>query len=115
VNLKFQTAVPPSFTADPPDEMSRLFLPPVNRSMRTLDRTFFRKTVMVSAARIFEPRNIGRVRKECAGDLLRVKKVELMPKDPEGKVMKLLLLRPQISCDGGCIFRERGETALMMG
>jgi len=80
--------------------MSRLFLPPVNRAMLALDRNFFQKHIPTSAARIFEFRDIGRVRKECAADLLQVKRVELMPSDPERQGRKLLLLKPEVKHDG---------------
>jgi tRNA (guanine37-N1)-methyltransferase len=80
--------------------MSRLFLPPVNRAMKVLDRSFFQKKIPLSAARIFRPKDISRVRKECASDLLRVKRVELMPEDPENKARKLLLLWPKVKADG---------------
>lgn len=80
--------------------MSRQFLPPINRAMKVLDRSFFRKSVPTSAARIFNPRDIARVRKECAPDLLQVKRVELMPPDPLNARSKLLLLRPEVKFDG---------------
>ncbi|KAF8540903.1 tRNA methyltransferase Trm5 [Trichophaea hybrida] len=79
--------------------MSRLFLPPINRAMKVLDRSFFQKSIPLSAAQIFQPKDISRVRKECASDLLRVKRVELMPEDPENKPKKLLLLRPEVKAN----------------
>lgn len=41
-----------------------MFAPPVNRAMKVLDRSFFQKTVPISAARVFNPRDISRCRKE---------------------------------------------------
>ncbi|EED12288.1 tRNA (guanine) methyltransferase Trm5 [Talaromyces stipitatus ATCC 10500] len=40
-----------------------MFRPPVNRAMRVLDRSFFKKTVPVSAATVLENKNISSVRK----------------------------------------------------
>ena len=74
--------------------MSRLFLPPLNRSMRVLDRSLFQKTIPTSAARVFNPRDISSVQKACAADLLRVRRVQLMPSDPDNAGRKLLVLRP---------------------
>ncbi|KAI5796639.1 guanine(37)-N1-methyltransferase [Geopyxis carbonaria] len=78
------------------DTMSRLFLPPVNRSMTSLDRTFFRKIIPLSAARIFDKKNIGRVRKDCAKDILRLQKVDSLVEDRIDGVRKVLLLQPKV-------------------
>lgn len=43
-----------------------MFRPPVNRAMRVLDRSFFKKTVPVSAATVLENKNISAVRKTLA-------------------------------------------------
>ncbi|KAI5290224.1 tRNA(m(1)G37)methyltransferase [Ascosphaera acerosa] len=40
-----------------------MFRPPVNRLMRTLDRSFFRKTVPMAAATVFDKRQIAPVKK----------------------------------------------------
>ena len=82
------------------EEMSRLFLPPINRAMTVLDRSFFQKTVPITAARIHDPKSISRIRKECAPDLLRVRRMELMPADPANPGKKLMLLRPDVKADG---------------
>jgi tRNA (guanine37-N1)-methyltransferase len=80
--------------------MSRLFLPPVQRAMRVLDRSVFKKSIPTSAARVFNPKDISRVQKECSADLLRLKRVQLMPEDPENKPKKLILFRPEVKHDG---------------
>lgn len=87
--------------------MSSLFRPPVNRAMRALDRNFFRKTVPMSAARVFDPRNTSRVVKKCAADLLQ-KENSNVPKglrtivpDPNSESGgKVLLMRPGVKYDG---------------
>ncbi|CAI7669684.1 unnamed protein product [Penicillium bialowiezense] len=70
-----------------------MFRPPVNRAMRTLDRSFFRTTIPLSAARIFKPSDISNVRKELAkSDLL------VLPRD--GSVRKALLLKETFKIEG---------------
>lgn len=82
------------------EEMS-VFLPPVNRAMRTLDRNFFRKTIPLVAAHIFDSKNIGKFQKECAKDILRLPRTKtIVEKDAVGGVIKLLLLRPGVKIDG---------------
>lgn len=82
------------------EEMS-FFLPPVNRAMRTLDRNFFRKTIQLAAAHIFDPKNIGRFQKECAKDILRLPRTRtIVERNLAGGAIKLLLLRPGINIDG---------------
>lgn len=82
------------------EEMS-IFLPPVNRAMRTLDRNFFRKTIQLTAAHIFDPKNIGKFQKECVKDILRLPRTKtIVEKDAVGGVIKLLLLRPGVKIDG---------------
>jgi len=80
-------------------DMSR-FLPPINRAMHVLDRSFFHRTIPTSAARVHNPRDISRVQKECASDLLRLKRVPPVQEDPEVKGQKLILLWPEVRCDG---------------
>lgn len=43
-----------------------MFRAPINRSMRTLDRAFFRKTVALAAARVPDRRAIGAVKTKLA-------------------------------------------------
>ncbi|OJI85621.1 hypothetical protein ASPTUDRAFT_55238 [Aspergillus tubingensis CBS 134.48] len=45
-------------------DLPAMFRPPVNRAMRVLDRSFFKKTVPISAAAIFKTSDISNVRKE---------------------------------------------------
>lgn len=68
--------------------------------MRVLDRSFFHKSIPTSAARVHNPRDISRVQKECASDLLRLKRVAPVQEDPEVKGRKLILLWPEVRYDG---------------
>lgn len=85
-------------------EFLAMFRPPINRAMRSLDRSFFRKTVPISAARVFQHSDISRVRKELSSskDLLVVHRLNCVRdvKDPDGLVRKALLLRGDLKHDG---------------
>lgn len=87
-----------------PREIPAMFRPPVNRAMRTLDRSFFRKTVPVSAAKIFQNSEISRVRKALGAnkDLLVLPRLNVVRelKEQDG-VKKALLLREGVKHDGG--------------
>lgn len=87
---------------DPSKEEMNVFLPPVNRAMRTLDRAFFKKAIPLAAAHVFDPKNITKFQKECAKDVLRLPRTKtlIVEKDEAGKERKLLLLRPGIKIDG---------------
>lgn len=112
----------PSKNDDPrtpvPRELPDMFRPPVNRAMRTLDRSFFRKTVPLTSARIFQNSEISRVRKELSNtkDLLALPRLSSVQeiKEQDGSVRKALLLRETIKHDGrlsgamGILLLEKG-------
>ncbi|KAB8356677.1 hypothetical protein FH972_024253 [Carpinus fangiana] len=76
-----------------------MFRPPVNRAMRILDRSFFQKDVHLAAARIFDVRNISRIRAELqkSKDILARRAVMPVQPDPVDVSKKCILLRPDIS------------------
>jgi tRNA (guanine37-N1)-methyltransferase len=82
------------------------FLPPVNRAMRILDRSFFRKTVALTAARIRNKQRIADVRKELerSHDALKNLRMQTVLADPSAEVSKAggkcLLLKPAVKHDG---------------
>jgi hypothetical protein len=98
----------PANTDDPrtqvPRELPAMFRPPVNRAMRTLDRSFFRKTVPLTSARIFQNSEISRVRKELSNtkDLLALPRLSSVQEitEQDGSVRKALLLRETVKHDG---------------
>lgn len=87
-------------------EQSDMFRPPVNRAMRTLDRSFFRKTVPLASAKVFQNSEISRVRKELATtkDLLVLPRLSSVQeiKEQDGSMRKALLLRETLKHDGMC-------------
>lgn len=86
-----------------PDEA--MFRPPMNRSMRTLDRTFFKKTIPTSAARILDNKDISLCRKvlENSKEALIQNRIAPVRPDPvEERALrggKCIILRPEIKHD----------------
>lgn len=87
-------------------ELPELFRPPVNRSMRVLDRSFFRKTLPITAASVFDDRNLSLIRAKVhsAGNLLGVVSIKVIVPDETVPGRKCLLLRPGIVATG--LFNE---------
>ncbi len=81
---------------------SAMFRPPVNRAMRALDRSFFKKSIPLSAARIRDNKQISRYRTELGHDLLKLDRMPAVRsvRDSEGQEAKALLLRPEVNPDG---------------
>lgn len=81
-----------------------MFRPPVNRAMRTLDRSFFQRDVMLAAACVLDPKGISKYQKELSKDVLKIQRLppirtvssDVLP----DKSAKGLLLRPEIRMDG---------------
>ena len=80
--------------------------PPLNRSMRVLDRSLFSTSLLTSAARIFNNHHIATCRKdlEKSQDLLILDKLNVVRPDPSSELAnqgrRCLLLRPEIKHDG---------------
>ena len=85
---------------------STMFRPPVNRAMRVLDRSFFQKSVPISAARILDNKQISKYRAELGHDMLRLDRMQTVRsvRDSEGQEAKALLLRPEVKQDGNITF-----------
>lgn len=81
-----------------------MFRPPVNRAMRVLDRSFFRKTVPLSAAAVFKKSDISSARNELgkSKDLLMLPRLNAVReiRESEDLVRKCLLLREDVKHDG---------------
>ncbi|KAJ6112146.1 tRNA (guanine(37)-N1)-methyltransferase [Penicillium sp. IBT 18751x] len=104
-------------------EIPEMFRPPVNRAMRTLDRSFFRKTVPVSAAKIFKNSEISHVRKVLGvnKELLVLPRLNVVREiqDQDG-IKKALLLREDMKHDDKSTWSptvtelaEKGTVAIM--
>ncbi|EXJ88406.1 tRNA wybutosine-synthesizing protein 2 [Capronia coronata CBS 617.96] len=79
-------------------DLPEIFRPPINRSMRTLDRSFFRKVVPLAAATVSDLKQISNVRKELdkSGDMLRLHPIRPLRDDESNPGGKCFLLKPGI-------------------
>jgi tRNA (guanine37-N1)-methyltransferase len=82
--------------------LPEIFLPPVKRDMHDLDRSFFKKTIPLSAATIFESRNIEKVRAELvrSGDILSIDTIKVTRDDETVPGKKCMLLKPAVDATG---------------
>ena len=98
-NLGFKVDM---LTATPPNP--DMFQPPVNRAMRVLDRSFFRRTIPLAAARVYENSQIAQFRKSLAHDILNVERITSVKPDPDQSESqserKAILLRPEVKANG---------------
>ncbi|GAM90511.1 hypothetical protein ANO11243_085550 [Dothideomycetidae sp. 11243] len=83
---------------------SDMFRPPVNRTMKVLDRSFFQKRIPLSALRVLDHRNISKVRTELdrSKDIFTLARYQNIQADlSEGKLgHRCVLLRPEINAQG---------------
>ena len=88
------------------NDLPAMFRPPVNRAMRVLDRSFFRKTVPISAAAIYKASDISNVRRVLLKnhDMLSLPRAssirEVRDQEDSSVVRKGILLREDIKHDG---------------
>jgi tRNA (guanine37-N1)-methyltransferase len=75
------------------------FLPPIDRSMRQLDRSHFQKTVLISAATVFNLKDTSFLKKtlDSTKESLSVFPIKNFVPDPEVPGARCLLLKPGIS------------------
>lgn len=79
-----------------------MWRPPVNRLMRTLDRSFFQRTVNLKAARVFDNKNIFKIRTalERSKDVIYKDRIGSVHPDPDTELAKAgrkcILLRPEV-------------------
>ena len=99
-------------------DLPKVFLPPVNRSMQVLDRSFFRKAVHLAAASISDVKQITTLRKELerSGDILKISPIKHLREDDSSPGAKCILLRHEIQADGivGPSIAERALTKLQI-
>lgn len=100
--------------AEGPDE--NMFRPPLAHGMKALDRAFFQRTVPLKAARIFENKDISKIRTqlEKSKDALAEPRLGSVHPDPDGdrakSGKKCVLLRPQVKNDSARPLSSAGET-----
>jgi len=97
-------------------DLPDIFLPPINRSMRTLDRSFFKKTIPLSAATVSDTKKISDVRSELqkSGDLLRLGLVKGLRDDETAPGAKCFLLQPGVDAAGELLRRPQEGSISML-
>lgn len=84
------------------DGLPAAFLPPQDHSMRVLDRSFFKKTIPLAAATVFDDRNLSRVRSELykSNDVLALSFIKPVRPDETVPGRKCMLLRLGVDATG---------------
>ncbi|KAG8530775.1 uncharacterized protein KY384_004132 [Bacidia gigantensis] len=75
-----------------------MFRPPLNRGMQLLDRSLFKKTILISAAKVVDRKRIKDFRTTLNHDLLRLDRFQTVQNilEPNGEQSKALLLNQSI-------------------
>lgn len=80
-----------------------MWRPPVDRTMRVLQRSFFKQEYTLAAARVFEPSNIQPFRKTLGQDVLSLDRIPAVRPSPVAEDLpqkrKAILLRADIKYD----------------
>ena len=97
-----QQFAPVAMTVPDTIDHAKMFRPPVNRTMRVLDRPYFNTVFPIAAAKVRDWQKINglktRLRKEML-ELERRKPVENVTEAP-GEISKVILLKPDITPNG---------------
>ena len=80
-----------------------MFRPPINRSMRVLDRSFFHKRIPTVAAIIQDPKRISQFKSELRDDALHMERIQCIKPmyDANGQKTgkKAMMLKPDVKRD----------------
>ncbi|KAF3481911.1 tRNA methyltransferase [Arthroderma uncinatum] len=83
-----------------------MFRPPINRAMRVLDRSFFKRTIPLAAATVFDPKNLGGIKEQLSKskDILNAPRLMAIrpvqnPATEEDKNKKCILLKEKIQAN----------------
>ncbi|KAI4172844.1 MAG: hypothetical protein LQ348_006679, partial [Seirophora lacunosa] len=81
-----------------------MFRPPINRAMRDLDRSFFKKKLEIAAACVLDRTKISAYQKKLSQDILRLERLPPVRSVPPHlgleKTARCLLLKPEIRHGG---------------
>lgn len=91
--------------------------PPVNRDMKVLDRSFFQRTVQISALTVFDPKNIQSVKSKVAAshDLLVTSYVKPVQNDETISGGKCVLLQPHVNFEDNSTWSNQWSDLLNHG
>lgn len=82
-----------------------MFRPPVNRAMRVLDRSFFRREYPISAAKVYDVKSMSKVQRELvkSREILHIRAiapVQPVPTEASSDAQKCIILRPELKHNG---------------
>lgn len=85
--------------------LEEMFRPPINRFMKVLDRSFFHKTIPISAAKVNDKKQISKLRVDLKHDILHLDRLQVIRSIPgsEPGAGKALLLKPEIVAEGSIL------------
>lgn len=90
----------------PTTALADMFRPPINRAMRTLDRTFFKKELNFASACILDQKQISACQRELSKDILKFERLlTVRPVPPSINIdrsARCVLLKPEIRANGRC-------------
>lgn len=83
--------------------------PPVNREMKTLDRSFFQKTIETSALTVFSARDIQQARAKlmASRDLLSATTIKPVVSDESTPGAKCILMKPHVKASDPSTWSEK--------
>ncbi|KAL4953245.1 guanine(37)-N1-methyltransferase [Aspergillus filifer] len=84
------------------DQLPEMYRPPVNRAMKVLDRSFFKRTIPLTAAAVFNKSDISNVRKQLqkSRDIFALPRLSSVNDVKVGNsIKKCLLLREEVKYD----------------
>ncbi|KAK2741749.1 tRNA(m(1)G37)methyltransferase [Myotisia sp. PD_48] len=97
-----------STSSKPPSSkpLPDMLRPPINRVMRTLDRSFFQRTIPLAAATVFDPKNLKPIKNQLiqSKDILSAPRLQTIypvqnPATKEEARLKCILLREGLKAD----------------
>ncbi|KAL9601380.1 MAG: hypothetical protein Q9219_002556 [cf. Caloplaca sp. 3 TL-2023] len=88
-----------------------MFRPPINRAMRTLERSFFQKEFRLASACVLDKKQIASCQKILSSDILKLERLPPIRPVPSGILTdssaKCLILRPEIQIDDESTWSSR--------
>ncbi|KAL8942760.1 MAG: hypothetical protein Q9211_001261 [Gyalolechia sp. 1 TL-2023] len=92
-------------------QSAEMFRPPVNRAMRTLDRSFFQKELNLATACVLDRKQIASCQKDLSRDVLKLERLPPIRPAPStvnaGNGARCLLLRPEVRVDDESTWSSR--------
>lgn len=90
---------------------AEMFRPPLNRAMRILDRSFFKKEIDLASACVLDKKRIASFQKELSRDIFKLERLQPIRQAPStinaDSGARCLLLRPEVRLDDDSTWSSR--------